>query len=208
MIPGGEEAQVKAQKLPVYKKRKCQICCGVAVLLLLALAVVIVVLSQTLFKFRDPRLSIISLKLESISVSVDPFTLSATLNVSVATDLGVTNPNHYDFKYSNSTAVVFYHGLQIGDAALAAGEIRAEKTVALAAVVTVDALKIVEESPDVVSDLESTIVPLNVTSTIPGHVNLAGIFKHHVVATLDCNVEIWINNQTLKDYECTHHVKL
>jgi hypothetical protein len=113
MIPGGEEAEVKAQKLPVYKKRKCQICCGVAVLLLLALAVVIVVLSQTLFKFRDPRLSIISLKLESISVSVDPFTLSATLNISLATDVGVSNPNHFDFKYSNSTAVLFYHGLQV-----------------------------------------------------------------------------------------------
>jgi hypothetical protein len=28
------------------------------------------------------------------------------------------------------------------------------------------------------------------------------------VATLDCNMEIWVTNQTLKDYQCTQHVKL
>ncbi len=77
----------------------------------------------------------------------------------------------------------------------------------LPAVVTVEALKILE-NPDVLSDLETGIAPLNLTSTIPGRVNVAGIYKHHVVAAIGCNLEIWINNQTLKDYQCMQHVKL
>ncbi len=96
---------------------------------------------------------------------------------------------------------------QIGDISLGAGEIRAKQSVDMAAIVTVEALKIVE-SPNVLSDLESRIAPLNLTSSIPGRVNVAGIYKHHVVATLDCNMEIWVTNQTLKDYQCTQHVKL
>jgi hypothetical protein len=205
MSPAGN-AEVKAQP-PIYKRRTCRICCGVAVLFVLALVVVIIVLSQTLFKFRDPQVSIISMKLETISVALDVLTLSAVLNISVATDVRVTNPNHYNFKYTNSTAMMFYHGQQIGDISLGAGEIRAKQSVDMAAIVTVEALKIVE-SPNVLSDLESRIAPLNLTSSIPGRVNVAGIYKHHVVATLDCNMEIWVTNQTLKDYQCTQHVKL
>lgn len=113
MSPAGN-AEVKAQP-PIYKRRTCRICCGVAVLLLLALVVVIVVLSQTLFKFRDPEVSIVSMKLETISVALDVLTLSAMLNISVATDVRVTNPNHYNFKYTNSTAMMFYHGQQVSE---------------------------------------------------------------------------------------------
>jgi hypothetical protein len=113
MSPAGN-AEVKAQP-PIYKRRTCRICCGVAVLLVLALVVVIVVLSQTLFKFRDPEVSIVSMKLETISVALDVLTLSAMLNISVATDVRVTNPNHYSFKYTNSTAMMFYHGQQVSE---------------------------------------------------------------------------------------------
>jgi hypothetical protein len=113
MSPAGN-AEVKAQP-PIYKRRTCRICCGVAVLLVLALVVVIVVLSQTLFKFRDPEVSIVSMKLETISVALDVLTLSAMLNISVATDVRVTNPNHYNFKYTNSTAMMFYHGQQVSE---------------------------------------------------------------------------------------------
>jgi hypothetical protein len=53
------------------------------------------------------------MKLEAISVALDVLTLSAMLNISVATDVRVTNPNHYNFKYTNSTAMMFYHGQQV-----------------------------------------------------------------------------------------------
>ncbi|CAM6043910.1 unnamed protein product [Sphagnum compactum] len=202
-----QQQQQQRQRPTSKRSRRFRICCGATVLLVLALVLVIVVLSQTLFKFRDPEVSIVSVKLETIHLVVDVITLSATLNLSVATDVRVANPNHYDFKYINSTVVMSYHGQLIGDIALGAGEIRAEKSVDLPAVVTVEALKILE-NPDVLSDLETGIAPLNLTSTIPGRVNLAGIYKHHVVATIGCNLEIWINNQTLKDYQCMQHVKL
>jgi len=103
------------QKRPTSKRsRRFRICCGATVTLVLAVVLVIVVLSQTLFKFRDPEVSIVSVKLETIHLVVDVITLSATLNLSVATDVRVANPNHYDFKYVNSTVVMSYHGQLVG----------------------------------------------------------------------------------------------
>ncbi len=109
------QQQQQQQQRPTSKRsRRFRICCGVTVALVLALVLVIVVLSQTLFKFRDPQVSIVSVKLETIHLVVDVITLSATLNLSVATDVRVANPNHYDFKYVNSTVVMSYHGQLVG----------------------------------------------------------------------------------------------
>jgi hypothetical protein len=109
------KAQQQQQQRPTSKRsRRFRICCGATVTLVLALVLVIVVLSQTLFKFRDPEVSIVSVKLETIHLVVDVLTLSATLNLSVATDVRVANPNHYDFKYINSTVVMSYHGQLVG----------------------------------------------------------------------------------------------
>jgi hypothetical protein len=108
------KAQQQQQRPTSKRSRRFRICCGATVTLVLALVLVIVVLSQTLFKFRDPEVSIVSVKLETIHLVVDVITLSATLNLSVATDVRVANPNHYDFKYINSTVVMSYHGQLVG----------------------------------------------------------------------------------------------
>lgn len=204
--PNGTFTDGKNQ-LPVYKRRKCRICCCISVLIILAWVIVIVVLSQTLFKFKDPIITMNSVKLENIAVRFDLVTLAAVLNVTVDASVRVDNPNHYSFTYENSTMFVTYHGQQVGDIALDSGEIKARQAVDLNAVVTVEAIKIVENS-NVLSDIQAGVAPLGLSATIPGRVNVANIYKHHAVTTINCNMDIFLGNGTLKDMACTRSVKL
>lgn len=201
-----EEEALKPQVVtPLHKKRKWRICCGVCVVILLALGVVAVSLSQTIFKFRDPKVSLSNVKLQNVSVNLDLASLSTLLSVSVSADVQVDNPNHYDFRYSNSTMLLVYHGQQVGVVELGAGTIRSRKTVDLPAVIIVEAVRLILNG---LQDLTSGVATLTLDAIIPGRVNLAHIYKRHVTAVLNCNVDIFIGNQTLKQSDCKQTIKL
>lgn len=202
----GHTVAVKPQ-LPVYKRRGCRICCGVSLVIVLALGIIAIALSQTIFKFRDPTVSINSLKLENIHVQVDILSFSVELNVTVAADVRVDNPNHYSFRYNNSTMLLTYHGQSVGDIALGAGEIRAQKTVDLPTTITVEAIKIVENQ-NVLSDVTKDVATFGLYAAIPGRIDVANIYKKHVETTMNCTLDVFISNQTLKDSVCSRKVKL
>ena len=200
-----EERALKPEAVPVYKRRKCRVCCGVCVVVMVSLAIVAVALSQTIFKFRDPNISLNDIKLQNVSFSFDLANLAGILDISVSADVQVDNPNYYDFRYSNSKVALIYHSEQVGVVELGAGTIRSRKTVELPAVITVEAVRLLLSS---LQDLTSNIMTLNMNSALSGRVNLAHIYKKHVTAILNCTVDIFISNTTLKDTDCKQTYKL
>lgn len=200
-----EEQALKPQAVPVYKRRKCRICCGVCLVVLVSMAIVAVALSQTIFKFRDPKISLNDVKLQNVSFSFDIAALATILNISLAADVRVDNPNYYDFRYSNSRVALIYHSDQVGVVELGAGTIRSRKTVDLPAVITVEAVRLLLNS---LQDLTSDVMTLNLNSVMSGRVNLAKIYKKHVTAILNCTMDIFISNTSLKDTSCHQTIKL
>lgn len=196
---------VVPQRVPYYKRKKPRICCGVCILILVSLGTVAAVLSQTIFKFRDPKVSLKDAKLQTISFRFDLAALSPLLSISISANVLVDNPNHYDFRYNNSTMLLKYHGDQVGVVELGAGTIASRKTVELHSVITVEALKLILNG---LQDISSGIARLNLNAVIPGRVNLAHIIKRHVTAIVDCNIDIFLGNQTLKQNECKRTIKL
>jgi hypothetical protein len=203
----GEEPVLKGQVVgtPVYKQRKWRVCCGVCLVMLLSLGVVAIALSQTIFKFRDPKVALMDVKLQNVSLDLDLASLSTLVSISVSADVQVDNPNYYDFRYSNSTMLLVYHGDQVGVVELGAGTIRSRKTVRLPAVVTVEALRLLVNG---LQDVAGGVASLSLNAVIPGRVNLAHIFKRHVTAILNCNVDIFIGNRTLEQKQCKQTIKL
>lgn len=198
----GEEQVVGT---PVYKQRKWRVCCGVCLGILLVLGVVAIALSQTVFKFRDPEVGLRNVKLQSVSLDVDLASLATLVSISVSAEVQVDNPNYYDFRYSNSTMLLVYHGDQVGVVELGAGTIRSRRTVRLPAVVTVEALRLLVNG---LQDVAGGVASLSLKAVISGRVNLAHIYKRHVTAILHCNVDIFIGNRTLEQNQCKQTVKL
>lgn len=203
---GMEEQVPRSPKkaVPLYKQRKCRLCCGVCLVLLVSLAIVVIVLGQTIFKFRDPKISLSNVKVENISVNFDVVSLSTLLSVSVSAAVRVDNPNYYDFKYNNSTVLLMYHEDQVGEVELGAGAIRSRKTVDIPALITVDGVKVLLNG---LQDVTSGVANVVLDAVIPGRVNLAHIYKKHVTAMVNCNVDIFISNQTLKQNTCKQTIK-
>ncbi|KAG0554890.1 hypothetical protein KC19_12G128100 [Ceratodon purpureus] len=201
-----EEDGLKTQVVkPAYKRRKWGLCCGVCFVVILALGIVAIALSQTIFKFRDPKIALNNVKVQNVSMNLDLASLSTLLSVSVSADVQVDNPNYYDFRYNNSTMVLAYHGSQVGVVELGGGTIRSRKIVDLPAVITVEALKLVLNG---LQDLTSGVASLTLNAVIPGRVNLARIYKRHVTAILNCDIDVFIGNQTLKQNTCKQTIKL
>lgn len=200
--PIGAKAPQKGQ---FYKRKRLKICCGVCLTILVCFGIVAVALSQTIFKFRDPKVSLKDAKLQTISFRFDLAALSPLLSISISANVLVDNPNHYDFRYNNSTMLLKYHGDQVGVVELGAGTIASRKTVELHSVITVEALKLILNG---LQDISSGIARLNLNAVIPGRVNLAHIIKRHVTAIVDCNIDIFLGNQTLKQNECKRTIKL
>ncbi|KAG0582095.1 hypothetical protein KC19_3G033700 [Ceratodon purpureus] len=200
-----EERALKPQAVPVYKRRKCRVCCGVCLVVLVALGIVAVVLSQTIFKFRDPKVTLNDVKLQNISFNFDLAQLATILNISLSADVRVDNPNYYDFRYSDSKLVMVYHSDQVGVVELGAGTIRSRKTVDLPAVITVEAVRLLVNS---LQDITSNVMSLNLNSALSGRVNLARIYKKHVTAILNCTMDVFISNTSLKEYDCKQTIKL
>ncbi|KAG0599142.1 hypothetical protein M758_12G131100 [Ceratodon purpureus] len=201
-----EEDGLKTQVVkPAYKRRRWGLCCGVCFVVILALGIVAIALSQTIFKFRDPKIALNNVKVQNVSMNLDLASLSTLLSVSVSADVQVDNPNYYDFRYNNSTMVLAYHGSQVGVVELGGGTIRSRKIVDLPAVITVEALKLVLNG---LQDLTSGVASLTLNAVIPGRVNLARIYKRHVTAILNCDIDVFIGNQTLKQNTCKQTIKL
>lgn len=197
--------EMEGQRLPLHKQRKCRLCFCVCSFLLVSLAILAIVMSQTIFKFRDPKVSLSNVEVQSVSVNFDLTSLSTLLSVVVSADVQVNNPNYYDFAYENITVLLMYHEEQVGEVELGAGTIRSQKIVVIPAVVTVEAVKILLTG---LEDITTGVASVVLNAVIPGRVNVAHVYEKHVTAMVKCDVDIFIANQTLKHSNCKQSIKM
>ena len=190
------------------KRKGLKVCCTCFIVTVLILVIVIVTLSQTIFKFRDPEITLSSVKFVGIKIDfTKPFN-PAAVNASLSANMNVRNPNRYNFKFGNSTIHVVYHEVMVGNISLPAGEIRARKAVDLPALVTVGSLHLGASVGNLSTDLQKDILPFSMSAMIPGRVNVVNLFKHHVQLEYHCDVSFWISNSTIRDYLCWRKVHM
>jgi hypothetical protein len=201
-----DDAEVKVPKR-FYRRRSCQLCCGITTAVILAILIIILVLSFTVFKAKDPVITVTGVSLKSFSFSTDPSLTTFKLDVALHLNVSVHNPNVASFKYKNSSTYLSYRGREVGSAPIPAGSVGAKKTVKLQTDLDIQALQIVMTA-NLTSDLQAGVIPISTHAAIAGKLNIVNIFKHHAISTSDCNANIMVANQTLGAFDCDYHIKL
>ncbi|KAG0484958.1 hypothetical protein HPP92_009037 [Vanilla planifolia] len=123
--------------LPTRRSKLC--CCGCCGATVLLLGVTILVLALTVFKVKDPEVTMNNLHLDrlfvpGIGTPENPISVNATLTA----DISIKNPNVASFRFRNSTTEFFYEGVTVGAAYAPDGYVKARRTARMN--VTVDVM--------------------------------------------------------------------
>ncbi|KAG2720460.1 hypothetical protein I3843_02G027800 [Carya illinoinensis] len=204
---GDVEATLRKQKT---RRKRCMIkCCGCIVASVLILVAVILILIFTVFRVKDP-----TVKMNRISVTrlelINRMTLVFGVNMSLAADVSVKNPNVASFKYKNTTTTLFYRDMVVGEVQTPPGKAKARRTMHLnvTADIVVDRLMSQSNVPDLLADVRSGLLTVGTYSIIPGRVKMLSIISKHVVLRLNCTVTVNISSLTIQDLDCKRKVSL
>lgn len=187
--------------------RKRRSICLAVLLTLTLLVILIVVLAFTVFKPKKPVITVDSVSLLHLNLSLDAARLGVDLNLTLAVDLSVQNPNKVAFEYSDSTATVSYRGEEVGEAPIPAGRLPADGTEKMNLTLTMMADRLLSKS-ELFSDVVAGGVPISTFARLSGKVKVIGIFKIGVVASSYCDLTIDVKNNSVGNQQCEYRTKL
>ncbi|KAL1209150.1 hypothetical protein V5N11_028703 [Cardamine amara subsp. amara] len=126
--------------------------CAVATIFLLFLLIVLLVVYFTVFKPKDPKISVNAVQLPSFAVS------NNTANFTFSQYVAVRNPNRAVFSHYDSSIQLLYSGNQVGFMFIPAGKIDSGRTQYMAATFTVQSFPISPPS-SAISTVSAAVVP-------------------------------------------------
>ncbi|XP_074276986.1 uncharacterized protein LOC141600640 [Silene latifolia] len=165
------------------------------------------ILGATVFRARNPVITVNGAVLRNLDVGFDALHLNVNLNVSIAADISVFNPNKVGLKYTDSSAFLEYRGQVVGQAPIPAGRISAGQVMPLYLTLTVMADRLISNSQEVISDVVSGTLPLTTRTKISGKVNVI-VFKIRVVSYAVCDMSISIASKTILNNVCKYDTRI
>lgn len=174
------------------KRRRCALCCGgCCVTAVVVVGVVILVLALTVFKVKEPRLTVNHVWLTSISAGpgtgglTDP---AVAVNATLVADVSVKNPNAAAFRFSRSETDVSYRGQTVSVAYAPAGSVGADRTVRMN--VSIDLLgdRLARAASNGTGLLFGREYDFDTFTAINGTVKVLGIVKKDVEIRLNCSI--------------------
>ncbi|KAK7274295.1 hypothetical protein RIF29_15378 [Crotalaria pallida] len=180
--------------------------CGCITATILLLSVVIIILSFTVFRVKDPKLTTNGITLTNLDLMLNNVP-QVKLNMSLLIDLSIKNPNVAFFKLGNTTTTVYYRGVAVAEGRTLPGLVKARGTLRMNVTTDMVADRLVS-SPDLVADVTKGEMNLSSYSVIPGRVNILSIVKKHVDVRMNCFVVVNISSRAIQDMNCHYKVKL
>ncbi|OEL37930.1 hypothetical protein BAE44_0001048 [Dichanthelium oligosanthes] len=179
------------RSMQYLRKRRCALCCGgCCVTTVVVVGVVILVLALTVFKVKDPRLTMNDVWLTAISAGPGAgFGTPVAANATLTADVSIKNPNAAAFKFSQTETDVYYKGETVSVAYAPAGRVGADRTLRMN--VTVDLLADrLARAMNSTGLLFGQEYDLDTYTQINGTVDVLGIIKKHIEIKLNCSVII------------------
>ncbi|KAK7274292.1 hypothetical protein RIF29_15375 [Crotalaria pallida] len=180
------------------RRRKFNNCCACLFAFLLLLAIIIIVLRFTIFRVREPVIT-----MNGVNVTK----LDLVNNISLIADVSIENPNFVSFKYSNTTTNLNYHGIIVGEARGPPGRAKARRTTRMNVTVDVITNRVMSNS-NFSADFGSGLLTMSTFSRVPGQVKILKLFKKHVVVKMNCTITFNVTSQGIQDQNCKQKVKL
>ncbi|PPS03798.1 hypothetical protein GOBAR_AA16859 [Gossypium barbadense] len=186
---------------------KCRNICFATMGGLIFIIILIVILALTVFKPKNPVVTVDSVTLADLKFYLDTIKFQVLFNVSLDVDLSIKNSNKVGFKYADSTAEMNYRGLKVGEVPIPAGKISADKTAPMNLTVTIMADRFISDS-NFFADVSGGELPLETICEISGKVNILNLFKFHVVSTTSCDIIVFLSNSSVGDQNCNYNYKV
>ncbi|KAK4738846.1 hypothetical protein R3W88_002543 [Solanum pinnatisectum] len=194
-----------------FHQRRCFKYCACVSTFLFLLAIIIIILIFTVFKIKDPIITMNGVTVEKL----DLVNTSGTLlpipkpgsNMTIKADVSVKNPNYSSFRYSNTTTTISYRDTVVGEARGPPGKSKARKTMRMNVTIDIITDKIVSH-PGLQDDISSGLLTMNSYTSVGGRVKLLNMIKKYVVVKMNCSITVNITSQSIQDQKCTKKVKL
>lgn len=206
--PLSDDPLAAAKKRRKQRQRRCCACCVVGSLIVVT--ILVVTLALMVFRSKDPRVTINSTALKSVGYVMDASTMKPRLmNATLLTRMSIKNLNKAaSFEFGDSTALISYSGFTLGQAAIPAGKIEADKTVQMNVSVTMFIGNLLMTSdPSVLASAMSQNMVLTSSARVEGRIKVLHLIKRHVIVYSMCNVTVNISNKTSEVQHCTRHMK-
>lgn len=189
------------------RHRKYVQCCGCIAALMLIQAVVILVLIFTVFRIKDPKLKMNSVRISGLD-STNLSNLTALTNITVTADVSIKNPNVAAFKFSNvTTTTVYYGGVEVGEGRNPPGVAAAQRTLRLNVTVELAVGKLLGVAR-LVRDLRFGELNVSAYTKVGGRVKILGLFKKHVVVKMNCTMSVNVTSREIGDQSCWQRVSI
>ncbi|KAJ4780668.1 hypothetical protein LUZ62_064925 [Rhynchospora pubera] len=203
-----EHGTTSGERSQYLRRRRCMICCcGCCATVAILLGIVILILSFTVFKIKDPSLTVNYINITSVDPGLGTNNNLVSVNLTLNANLSLKNPNIASFKFKNSTTEFFYEGQTVGVAYAPSGEVGAYKTTHMNVSLDVLTDRAVAAAGPI--NLTGIVVgeDLNFTSytDIAGRVNVLGVYKRNIDVTVNCTytVEYSVTTFDTKKITCS-----
>lgn len=187
-------------------KQKFVNCCACAAVAFVLLGVIILVLMLTVFKVKDPKLTLNYMTVKGLE-GVNPLNPFPNVNLTFVADISIKNPNAASFKFHNATTRLYYESVLIGEVRTPQGIAKARRTFKLMA--TIDfMLQDIIRVPRFLGDLMAGSLTVSSQTSIRGKVEVIKIIKKNVGVRMDCTFKYSVTKQELEDRTCKKYVSL
>ncbi|XP_050238766.1 uncharacterized protein LOC126688193 [Mercurialis annua] len=188
------------------RRKRCIKCCGCITIALLIPAIVIIILIFTVFRTKDPFITLNKVIITHMEVINNTMIPKPGTNISVIADVSIKNPNAVSYKYENTTSVLYYRGVQVGEARGPPGYSKARRTMRMNSTVDLVADKLIS-NPNLATDVGTGLLTIGSYTILPGKVKVWFV-KKHVTVKMNCTVTVNITSQVISAQKCKSKVDL
>ncbi|EOA17481.1 hypothetical protein CARUB_v10005808mg [Capsella rubella] len=181
--------------------------CAVATLFIVFLLIAALTVYLTVFRPKDPEISVTSVKVPSFSVA------NSSVSFTFSQFSAVRNPNRAAFSHYNNRIQLFYYGNRIGSTFIPAGVIESGQTKRMSADFSVQSFPFATaEFRNFGSGYGTGLVELDNRSgstveiesklEMAGRVRVLGLFTHRIAAKCNCRIAISTNGGSIVAVRC------
>lgn len=183
--------------------------CAVATLFIVFLIIAALTVYLTVFRPRDPEISVTNVKVPSFSVA------NSSVSFTFSQFSAVRNPNRAAFSHYNNIIQLFYYGNRIGYTFVPAGEIQSGRTKRMLATFSVQSFPLAVASNSQISAVEfqnfgsglaedrsGSTVEIESKLEMAGRVRVLGLFTHRIAAKCNCRIAISTSDGSIVAVRC------
>ncbi|KAK8657506.1 hypothetical protein V6N13_035737 [Hibiscus sabdariffa] len=181
-------------------------CCAVTAIFIAIVAIVFLVLGLTVFKPKNPEITVYPLGLEDIGFGLRGVLNMSAINASVPMVVAIRNRNYGSFKFKNTTGFINYRGNVVATVPIEQSLVpaRGKLNISTVADFMVDRLIL---TSTFWADFSTGSVNLSSDATVHGKVTMFKVLKIHASVPSTCDISIFIKSLTVQSI-CKTEIKL